>query len=129
MKNNVHEMKKPRGKKKEQEQEIFIPRFIRVVRTPHSERYSLVVSEQFEPIGTLDLHIAEEIDVTMVVIPAVEQELLDLLISLAKIELILPLDLEVRSFNVYKGVADCLALDEEDLFGDDDFLGGGGDEE
>ena len=127
MKNNVHEMKKPRGKKREPN--VFIPRFIRIVRTPHSERYSVVVSEQFEPIGMLDVHVAEVLDATLVIFPNVEQELMDLLITLVKIELILPLDLEVRSFHVYKGVAESLSFDEEDLFGDDTFPDDEDDEE
>ena len=119
-KNNIHELKTRKGKKKEKN--VFIPRFIRVFRTPHSERFSVIVGENFEPIGTLDLHITDEINATLVIMPDVEQDFLDLLITLVKVELIFPLDLEVQSFNIYKGVKEWLSLDEEDLFGDDELF-------
>lgn len=137
MKDNVHDIKDrkkvekksektaEKGKKtvkkgKSEEEKVYIPRFIRELRTPHSERYSIIMGENFELIGTLDLHINEVIQATMVVIPDVEQEALELLVGLAKMELLMPLELDIESFNVFKGVSDYIPLEDEAFYEDDD---------
>lgn len=119
MKNNVRDIRKVKGKEKEPT--VYIPRFIRVVRTPNSERYTIIMGEGFEPIGTIDLHIDDEVHVTVVIIPEVEQDILDLLVTFVKMELLMSLEREVGSFHVYKGVSECITFDEEDLFDDDDY--------
>ena len=35
-------------------------------------------------------------------------------------ELLAPLELDIESFNIFKGVSDCIVLDEEDFFDEDD---------
>ncbi|HZK84181.1 MAG TPA: hypothetical protein VFC58_05780 [Desulfosporosinus sp.] len=111
MKDNVRDFKVYQGNGKSPS--AFIPRFIRNVRTPHSERYSIIGGEDFGLIGTLDMHINDEIQATLVIVPDIDQETLELLIGLIKMELVVPLELDVESFNIYKGVSDCITLDED----------------
>ncbi|SPF44291.1 hypothetical protein SBF1_3050016 [Candidatus Desulfosporosinus infrequens] len=118
MKDNVREFKVYKGNGKTPS--TFMPRFIRDVRTPHSERYSIIMGEDFELIGTLDLHISEVIQTTLVIIPDVDQDILEVLVGLIKAELIEPLELDIESFNIFKGVSDFIVLDEEDFFGMDE---------
>lgn len=97
-----------------------MPRFIRDVRTPNSERYSIIMGEDFKLIGTLDLHISDIIQATLVIVPDVDQDTLGLLVGLIKMELLAPLELDVESFNIFKGVSDYIILDEEDFFDEDE---------
>lgn len=116
MKDNVRDFKVYKGNGRTPP--VFIPRFVRNVRTPNSERYSIIGGEEFELIGTLDMHISDTIQATLVIVPDVDQETLELLIGLIKMELVIPLELEVESFNIFKGVSDCITLDD-DYFSDD----------
>ncbi|MDR3587053.1 MAG: hypothetical protein P4L59_17335 [Desulfosporosinus sp.] len=118
MKENVRDFKVYKGNRKTPT--VFMPRFIRDVRTPNSERYSIIMGGEFELIGTLDLHISDIVQATLVIIPDVDQETLELLVGLIKMELLAPLELDIESFNIFKGVSDCIVLDEEDFFDEDD---------
>lgn len=119
MKDNVRDFKVYKGNGKTPT--IFMPRFIRDVRTPNSERYSIIMGEDFELIGSLDLHISDIIQATLVIIPDVDQDTLELLVGLIKMELLAPLKLDIESFNIFKGVSDYIVLDEEDFFDEDDY--------
>ncbi|MDR3542092.1 MAG: hypothetical protein P4L69_14155 [Desulfosporosinus sp.] len=118
MKDNVRDFKVYKGNGKTPT--VFMPRFIRDVRTVNSERYSIIMGEDFELVGTLDLHISDIVQATLVIIPDVEQDTLELLLGLIKMELLEPLQLDIESFNIFKGVSDCIVLDEEDFFDEDD---------
>jgi len=119
LKENVRDFKVYKGNRKTPT--VFMPRFIRDVRTPNSERYSIIMGDDdFELIGTLDLHISDVVRATLVIIPDVDQEILELLVGLIKMELLAPLELDIESFNIFKGVSDCIILDEEDFFDEDD---------
>ena len=117
-KDNVRDFKVYKGNGKTSS--VFMPRFIRDVRTPNSERYLIVMGEDFELIGTLDLHIIDIIQATLVIVPDVDQDTLELLVGLIKMELLAPLDLDIESFNIFKGVSDYITLDEGDFFDEDE---------
>ena len=119
MKDNIRDFKVYKGNGKTPS--LFMPRFIRDVRTPNSERYSIIMGEDFELIGTLDLHISDIIQATLVIVPDVDQDTLGLLVGLIKMELLAPLELDVESFNIFKGVSDYIILDEEDFFDEDEY--------
>jgi len=103
-----------------------MPRFIREVRTPYSERYSIVIEDDCEDennlasLGTLDLHIGETIQATLVIVPEVDAMTVKYLAFLIQTELIDSLGLEVETYNVFMGVSNCLSYDvDEDDQSDD----------
>ena len=116
MKDNVRDFKVHKGKG--ENTPVIIPRFVRDVRTPSSERYTIIGGEELELIGSIDLHISDVIQATLVIVPDVDQVALELLVGLIKMELLEPLDLDIKSFNIFKGISDCITLEED--FDDDD---------
>lgn len=116
MKDNVRDFKVLKGKG--EDPPVIIPRFVRDVRTPSSERYSIIGGEELELIGSIDLHISDVIQATLVIVPDIDQVALELLVGLIKIELLEPLDLDIKSFNIFKGISDCITLEGD--FDDDD---------
>lgn len=125
-KDNVRDFKVHKGNAKTEKPPQFSPRFIREVRTPHSERYSLILNDNehdFLPLGTLDLHINETIQATLVIVPEIDEIAVKGLQVVIQMELIDSLGLEVESFNVFVGVSNCLSFDQfedEDDYDDDD---------
>lgn len=115
MKDNIRNFKLHKGVGKTPQPTISMPRFIREVRTATSERFS-IINGDLENIGTIDLHISESIDATLVIVPEMEQIALELLVGLIKIELFDPLNLDLQSLNIYKGVTSLQSLDENDFF-------------
>ena len=123
MKDNVRDFKVHKGKG--ENPPVIIPRFVRDVRTPSSERYSIIGGEELELIGCIDLHISDVIQATLVIVPDLDQGAMELLVGLIKIELLEPLDLDIKSFNIFKGVSDCITLEEDfDDIDDDDVCDG-----
>jgi len=121
-KDNVRDFKVHKGNAKTEKPPQFLPRFIREVRTPHSERYSLILNDDehdFPSLGTLDLHINETIQATLVIVPEIDEIAVKYLQVLIHTELLDALELDVESFNVFVGVSNCLSFDE-DYDGDDD---------
>jgi hypothetical protein len=122
-KDNIRDFKVHKGKAKAEKPPQFLPRFIREVRTPHSERYSLILNDDehdFPSLGTLDLHINETVQATLVIVPEIDEIAVKYLQVLIQTELIDSLELEIESFNVFVGVSNCLSFDEDD---DDDCNG------
>ena len=115
MKDNVRDFKVHKGKR--EDPPVIIPRFVRDVRTPSSERYSIIEGDELELIGSIDLHISDVIQATLVIVPDIDQVALELLVGLIKIELLEPLDLDIKSFNIFKGISECITLEED--FDDD----------
>lgn len=116
MKDNIRDFKVHKGKG--ENPPVIIPRFVRDVRTPSSERYTIIGGNELELIGSIDLHISDVIQATLVIVPDIDQVALELLVGLIKIELLEPLDLDIKSFNIFKGISDCITLEED--FDDED---------
>ena len=115
-KDNVRDFKVHKGNAKAEKPPQFLPRFIREVRTPHSERYSLILNDDehdFPSLGTLDLHINETIQATLVIVPELDEIAVKYLQVLIQTELLDSLGLGIETFNVFVGVSKCLSYDEE----------------
>jgi|SRR5665648_544622 len=124
-KDNVRDFKVYQGKKKTETKPQFMPRFIREVRTPNSERYSIVIEDgegenNLAALGTLDLHIGETIHATLVIVPEVDEMIVKYLELLIQTELVDSLGLEIETCNVFMGVSNCLTYDAYDDDDDDD---------
>ena len=128
-KDNVRDFKVHKGNAKTEKPPQFLPRFVREVRTPHSERYSLILNDDehdFPSLGTLDLHINEAIHATLVIVSEIDELAVKYLQVLIQTELLDSLELEIESFNVFVGVSNCLSFDQfeddDDGNDDDDYL-------